>query len=305
MAKGPPQGDLFGDVVESRLQRSRPLAARIRPVGLDEVVGQRALLGPDGALRAAIAGDRVPSMILYGPPGSGKTTLARVVAMSTSAAFEELSAVSASVADVRAVMARARDRLAAGTRTVLFLDEIHRFNRAQQDALLPAVEDGLLTLIGATTQNPWYEAGCRPRRGPLWLERIRAWCGRWPDRLWLNTSRPSRRAGHVQAKRSKTACRERLQFRVAHQCRQAYHRLVIRDQRARRLAQNELRRSCRRPPTKRKRDNPYQALPGPGRRDSLLRSSLQKRLARSALQLATKTQSHRERRAESARCYVE
>jgi len=169
MAKGPPQGDLFGDVVESRLQRSRPLAARIRPAGLDDVVGQRALLGPEGALRKAIEGDRVPSMILYGPPGSGKTTLARVVAMSTSAAFEELSAVSASVSDVRAVMARARDRLAAGTATVLFLDEIHRFNRAQQDALLPAVEDGLLTLIGATTQNPWYEVNA------ALVSRMRVW----------------------------------------------------------------------------------------------------------------------------------
>jgi putative ATPase len=155
---GPPQGDdLFGEAVEARLERSRPLAARMRPRGLDEVVGQPALLGPGGALREAIAGDRVPSMILYGPPGSGKTTLARVIARGTAAEFEELSAVSATVADVRAVMTRARDRLAAGTRTVLFLDEIHRFNRAQQDALLPAVEDGLITLIGATTQNPWYE----------------------------------------------------------------------------------------------------------------------------------------------------
>jgi putative ATPase len=166
---GPPQGDLFGEAVESRLERTRPLAARMRPEGLDEVVGQAALLGPEGALRAAIEGDRVPSMILYGPPGSGKTTLARVVAQGTAAAFEELSAVSASVADVRAVLQRARDRLAAGTRTVLFLDEIHRFNRAQQDALLPAVEDGLVTLIGATTQNPWYEVNA------ALVSRMRVW----------------------------------------------------------------------------------------------------------------------------------
>jgi putative ATPase len=166
----PPQGDdLFGEAVEARLERSRPLAARMRPRTVDEVVGQPALLGPGGALREAIAGDRVPSMVLYGPPGSGKTTLARVVAGATSAEFEELSAVSATVADVRAVMTRARDRLAAGTRTVLFLDEIHRFNRAQQDALLPAVEDGLITLIGATTQNPWYEVNA------ALVSRMRVW----------------------------------------------------------------------------------------------------------------------------------
>jgi putative ATPase len=154
---GPPQGDLFGEAVEARLERARPLPARMRPSTLDEVVGQEALVGEGGALRAAITEDRVPSMILFGPPGSGKTTIARVIAGATASEFEELSAVSATVADVRGVMARARDRLAAGTATVLFLDEIHRFNRAQQDALLPAVEDGLLTLIGATTQNPWYE----------------------------------------------------------------------------------------------------------------------------------------------------
>jgi putative ATPase len=154
----PPGGDdLFGEAVRSSLETARPLAARMRPRTLDEVVGQPALLAPGGALREAIAGDRVPSMVLYGPPGSGKTTIARVIAHRTAAEFEELSAVSATVADVRAVLARARDRLAAGGRTVLFLDEIHRFNRAQQDALLPAVEDGLVTLIGATTQNPWYE----------------------------------------------------------------------------------------------------------------------------------------------------
>jgi putative ATPase len=154
----PPQGDdLFAGLVEDRLSTSRPLAARMRPSTLDQVVGQPALLGPDSFLRRAIQGDRVPSMILYGPPGCGKTTLARVVAGATEAAFEELSAVSAGLADVRAVMARARDRLAAGQRTVLFLDEIHRFNKAQQDALLPAVEDGLITLIGATTENPYYE----------------------------------------------------------------------------------------------------------------------------------------------------
>jgi putative ATPase len=116
------------------------------------------VLGEGSALRLAIAEDRVGSTILYGPPGSGKTTLARIVAHTTGAEFEELSAVSASVADVRGVLARARERLGAtGRRTILFLDEIHRFNKAQQDALLPAVEEGLVTLIGATTENPYFE----------------------------------------------------------------------------------------------------------------------------------------------------
>ncbi len=154
----PPQGDdLFAGLVEDRLKASRPLAARMRPANLEQVVGQPALLGEDSFLRKAIQGDRVPSMVLYGPPGCGKTTLARVVAGATQAVFEELSAVSAGLADVRAVMARARDRLASGQRTVLFLDEIHRFNKAQQDVVLPYVENGDVILLGATTENPSFE----------------------------------------------------------------------------------------------------------------------------------------------------
>jgi putative ATPase len=150
--------DLFADAARERLQEVAPLALRLRPTSLEDFVGQEQVLGEGSALRLAIAEDRVGSAILYGPPGSGKTTLARIVAETTGAAFEELSAVSATVGDVRGVLARARDRLGGSSqRTILFLDEIHRFNKAQQDALLPAVEEGLVTLIGATTENPYFE----------------------------------------------------------------------------------------------------------------------------------------------------
>src|ERR671936_83616 len=150
--------DLFSDAALQRIPEVAPLALRLRPKTLDDFVGQSHVLRPGSALRVAIEEDRVASMILYGPPGSGKTTLARVIANATGAEFEELSAVSASVADVRGVIARARERLGAtGRRTILFLDEIHRFNKAQQDALLPAVEEAVITLIGATTENPYFE----------------------------------------------------------------------------------------------------------------------------------------------------
>src|ERR1700704_1511864 len=130
----------------------------MRPTELSEFVGQSHLLGESSALRTAIEQGRPHSMVLYGPPGSGKTTLARIVAERSQAAFEELSAVQAGRAEVRAVIERASHRRAANNRhTVFFLDEIHRFNKAQQDALLPAVEEGLITLIGATTENPYFE----------------------------------------------------------------------------------------------------------------------------------------------------
>ncbi len=134
-----------------------PLATRMRPHTLDEFVGQRNLLGEHSALRRAIETGHPHSMILHGPPGTGKTTLARIVASASGAAFEEESAVQAGRAEVRAVIERARERRKMDVATVFFLDEIHRFNKAQQDALLPAVEEGLVTLIGATTENPYFE----------------------------------------------------------------------------------------------------------------------------------------------------
>jgi len=135
-----------------------PLAARMRPRALDDIVGQNHVLGPGRLLRRAIEADRLGSIILYGPPGSGKTTIAEVVAATTQAVFVRLNAVTSGVADIRQVVAEARDRWKLhGQRTILFIDEIHRFNKAQQDALLPHVESGTVTLIGATTENPFFD----------------------------------------------------------------------------------------------------------------------------------------------------
>ncbi len=150
--------DLFSAAASERLRAQAPLAARLRPRTLDEIVGQEHLVGPGRPMRRLVEQDRLTSAILWGPPGTGKTTLAEVVALTTERAFERLSAVSAGVKDVREVIERARDRLGQhGRGTILFLDEIHRFSKSQQDALLPAVEDGTLTLIGATTENPFFE----------------------------------------------------------------------------------------------------------------------------------------------------
>ena len=149
---------LFDDAAADRLRRQAPLAARLRPRTIDDVVGQPHLLGPDKPLRRLVETDTMSSVLLWGPPGTGKTTLALAVAGTTAREFEQLSAVTAGVKDVRDVIERARRRLGEhGRGTILFLDEIHRFNKAQQDALLPAVEDGTLTLIGATTENPFFE----------------------------------------------------------------------------------------------------------------------------------------------------
>jgi putative ATPase len=147
-----------GDSADRQGAADAPLAVRMRPRSLDEVIGQEHVLGPGSALRSAIESGTPHSAILYGPPGAGKTTLARIAAAAAQGAFEEESAVNAGKAEIRSVIERARERRRANGRpTVLFLDEIHRFNKAQQDALLPAVEDGTLTLIGATTENPYFE----------------------------------------------------------------------------------------------------------------------------------------------------
>ena len=150
--------DLFESAAEEIMNRRAPLAARLRPRQLDDLVGHEELIGVGAPLRTLIEADRLTSIILWGPPGCGKTTLARLIANHTEKEFITLSAVSASVKDVRFVIEEAQRRL--GERsigTILFLDEVHRFNKAQQDALLPSVEDGLLVLIGATTENPYFE----------------------------------------------------------------------------------------------------------------------------------------------------
>ena len=162
--------DLFEAAARERADREAPLAARMRPSTFDEFVGQEHLVGETRMLRRLIESDQIPSLILWGPPGSGKTTLARVVAAHTRSHFEPISAVTAGVADLRRVVHEARERRGMyGRRTILFIDEIHRFNKAQQDVVLPHVEDATVTLIGATTENPSFEV-----IGPL-LSRCRVY----------------------------------------------------------------------------------------------------------------------------------
>ena len=149
--------DLFS-LSDEQAAAEAPLAARMRPSSLSEFTGQEHIVGPSTVLRAAIEGGQLFSMLFFGPPGCGKTTLARLIATETHARLVQLSAVSSGTADVRAAIQGAREaRTLSAVRTVLFIDEIHRFNKAQQDALLPAIEDGVVTLIGATTENPYFE----------------------------------------------------------------------------------------------------------------------------------------------------
>lgn len=149
--------ELFDEWAEEQMQRSRPLADRMRPQTLDEFVGQEHLVGPGKVIRRAVEADEIPSMIFWGPPGVGKTTLARIIAHATHSDFFALSAVTAGVTEVRRILEKAKENRRLGKRTILFIDEIHRFNKAQQDALLHAVEDGTVVLIGATTENPSFE----------------------------------------------------------------------------------------------------------------------------------------------------
>ena len=149
---------LFENSARQQLDRHAPLAARMRPRSFDEFVGQEHIVGADTVLRRSIEADRIPSIILWGPPGTGKTTLANLIANVTQSHFSAVSAVGSGVADLRAIVREARDRLGMERRrTILFIDEIHRFNKAQQDVILPHVEDGTVILIGATTENPSFE----------------------------------------------------------------------------------------------------------------------------------------------------
>jgi len=152
-----PGKSLFENAEKQNLQRAQPLAARMRPARLEDFVGQQHFLGEGKLLRRLLKADRLGSVIFYGPPGSGKTTLARILATESRSRFCQLSAVTSGVKDLREVLVEARHELAAGgQKTLLFIDEIHRFNKAQQDALLPDVEEGVVTLVGATTSNPFF-----------------------------------------------------------------------------------------------------------------------------------------------------
>src|SRR5438552_1634170 len=154
---GVPAIDLFHDIHEANLRKAQPLAARMRPRTVDEFVGQEHFFGPGKLLRRLLQADRLSSVIFYGPPGTGKTALAHVIAHHTRCHFRQVNAAAAGIKEVRELLQEARAELeTSGQRTILFVDELHRFNRAQQDVLLPDVEEGRVILIGATTQNPYF-----------------------------------------------------------------------------------------------------------------------------------------------------
>lgn len=172
----PPMADLFAPDPATAPAEASPLADRLRPRSLDEVVGQEHLTGPEGAIGRMVAAGRLSSMILWGPPGTGKTTISRLLADAVGLRFASVSAVFSGVADLKKIFAEAREHARMGTRTLLFVDEIHRFNRAQQDGFLPYVEDGTVILVGATTENPSFElnAALLSRAQVLILNRLDA-----------------------------------------------------------------------------------------------------------------------------------
>ena len=176
---------------------ARPLADRLRPRRLAEVTGQAQIVGPDGSLTRMLAAGRLQSMILWGPPGCGKTTVARLLARETALEFEQMSAIFSGVAELRKAFDRAKARRETGRGTLLFIDEIHRFNRAQQDSFLPHMEDGTITLVGATTENPSFELNAAPCRGPP------SWC------LTATTMRRSKSCSPAPNARSSGRCRSR------------------------------------------------------------------------------------------------
>ncbi|WP_375404082.1 replication-associated recombination protein A [uncultured Sphingomonas sp.] len=186
--------DLFADLEQSALPvPDAPLADRLRPRTLAEVVGQEHLTGPEGAIGRMVAAGRLSSIVLWGPPGTGKTTIARLLADAVGLRFLSISAVFSGVADLKKAFAEARDAARAGRRTLLFVDEIHRFNRAQQDGFLPVVEDGTVTLVGATTENPSFElnAALLSRAQVLILHRLdHAALGKLLDRAEAEVARP-------------------------------------------------------------------------------------------------------------------